>query len=687
MNGSPHSSESRAPWIIFGLVLVLALVALTTRWSAPILDRHEFRQVQTAVSAYWIRETGWKLDYETPLFGPPWSIPMEFPVYQVIVGKLSAWLGTGLEPTGRAVSLAFLLAALPAVYGLAGLFGLAASRRLLVVAAVLATPTYLFYGRTLMIETTALCFSLWFMLGVGRAVRDGSVGWSAVAACCGTLAALAKVTTFLIHCPPAALLAAWLWWQRPAARPGVLRAATLAGVPVAIAFVIGWLWVRHADGVKQSNPFSGFLTSAELTKWNWGTLEQRLSADFWAEFWRNCSAFILSEHALVPLLVGCVVAPPLLRRIALVAAACFLAAVLLFSNLFYFHDYYYNANAALLAIGAGLLLVALWDDARLPQAVRLTLVIAYFAGQALIFHRGYADYLRRDLPEPPGIAEILRTTTPQDGVVLVYGWDWNGVVPYYAQRRAIMVPRGREDDVRVLEDIVAQLGSRKIVALVISSDPLRGSPSFARWRTDRFHLAPAPLATSGSGDVYLAEELVEPARRALAGRTFAGVALNLNADTESPFPATQAVPAATVALPLFSPAPAAARTLHGMNAGDAAGAPALHAHAPSELEFVPPAGARHLTFAFGLPDAAWKGGAAVTDGIGIEVFERLPNGQRRTLFRRLLDPAHEAADRGTQRVELRDVGPFAGRLFFRFTTGPRDNVTNDWAYWAGIEIR
>ena len=115
--------------------------------------------------------SGFKLDYETPLFGPPWSVPMEFPVYQWITATTSRTLGTSLEGTARGVSLFFFLATMPAVYGLAGFFRLAPSRRLLVVSAVLVSPTYLFYGRSFMIETTALCGAMWFLFTLTRAVR------------------------------------------------------------------------------------------------------------------------------------------------------------------------------------------------------------------------------------------------------------------------------------------------------------------------------------------------------------------------------------------------------------------------------------------------------------------------------------------------------------------------------------
>ena len=47
-------------------MLLAALWSLSLSWNAPILDRHEFRQLQTAVSAHWLKEDGFRLDYETP---------------------------------------------------------------------------------------------------------------------------------------------------------------------------------------------------------------------------------------------------------------------------------------------------------------------------------------------------------------------------------------------------------------------------------------------------------------------------------------------------------------------------------------------------------------------------------------------------------------------------------------------
>lgn len=687
MNFPRLNIQDRTLAIILGLVFVCSLWFATRGWERPLLDRHEFRQIQTAVSAYWIKEAGYKFDYETPIFGPPWTFPMEFPIYQMVVGKVAHWLGTDLEITGRVVNLLALLASLPPIYALAGLLGLAPSRRLLVVAAVFSAPVHVFYARTFLIESTALCFSLWFVLAIARSAQSAGPRWRLLAVLFGVLAGLAKVTTFLVYLPPA-VLAAWLLPRvRGENYLRGIRLILLLSIPVAISLGIATAWVHHSDALKHSNPFTGFLTSTELAKWNWGTLEQRLSGQFWLEFWRNVSGFIVSEIALVPLLVGVAIAAPVQRRAALLALACFLAGTLLFSNLFLHHDYYYFSNATLLLFGAGVLLAAIWEDERLPRPARVTLLVAFFGAQLLIFHRGYGDYLRRPPVTPPGIADVIRATTPRDGVIVVYGWDWNAIIPYYAQRRAIMVPDGRENETRVLDDILAQLPPRRIAGVVVATNTLRTSSAFLRERTDRFALTRAPIATSELGDFYLVEELAASAQAKIAGRAFSGVTLNLSATSETPFPADKPVEAAKLALPIFTPAPHAARTLFGMEVSQVDGHPVLHAHAPSEVEFIPPTGARAIHVTFGLPDAAWNSGPAVTDGIGVDIYERLPNGQHRSIYRRTLDPAHNASDRGPQTANLEAAGPFTGALIFRFTTGPKDNTTNDWAYWSGIDIR
>ena len=73
------------------------------------LDLHAFRQSQTALSTYWINSSPNIFSYYTPIIGAPWSIPFEFPTYQIIVSFISSMFEFPLVQTGRILSFIFFL--------------------------------------------------------------------------------------------------------------------------------------------------------------------------------------------------------------------------------------------------------------------------------------------------------------------------------------------------------------------------------------------------------------------------------------------------------------------------------------------------------------------------------------------------------------------------------------------------
>lgn len=125
-------------------------------WSHNLSDRHGFRQTQTAISAYYMLQGPWSLAYETPVAGPPWSIPFEFPLYQWVVAATVLVSHLPLNQAGRLVSIVFFLLTLWPLSSILRRMNLTPAHRFLIGALILASPFYVFWSRTFMIESAAL---------------------------------------------------------------------------------------------------------------------------------------------------------------------------------------------------------------------------------------------------------------------------------------------------------------------------------------------------------------------------------------------------------------------------------------------------------------------------------------------------------------------------------------------------
>lgn len=365
----------------------------------------------------------------------------------------------------------------------------------------------------------------------------------------------------------------------------------------------------------------------------------------------------------------------------------FASGPLVFANLYHIHDYYYAANSLLLLAAAGLLLAAVWDDVRLPRGTNWLALVLILAFQLHAYYRGYYSHHRHPAPPPPALAAVIRDAVPADGVVLIYGADWNPLLPYYFQRRALMVPGERENETEVLEQVLAKLPPRQIAAMVIHGDKLRNRTDFIRERASRFGLSAIPASSDKENDLYLPAAATGAAQARPSSQPSATPALP--AAPDSTFPTNLKTELLVVTDPtLFFPAPAVIRSQYGVSLAELNGRPILNAHAPSELVFRPLVAVRHLKAIAGLPDGAYAPGLpAITDGISVEIVAVGTDGVRRQLYHRQLDPVHNAGDRGPQVIELSLPQPFTGEIICRLGNGPAGNPTNDWAYWAGIEIR
>ena len=190
--------------------LVFNVAAAAIGWDHTILDTMSFRQCHTALSARFMLGHHYRVLYETPVFGPPWSIPHEFPLYQWLVAGWSTTTGYPLDQSGRLVNRVFFLLSMFPVYCLLRMLGLPTWSRLVTLCLLLVSPFYLFWSRTFMMESTALFFSLWFMACCVAFAQRPRLSTGVGALALGIVAALTKVTTFAGPLIVVAFLILWL---------------------------------------------------------------------------------------------------------------------------------------------------------------------------------------------------------------------------------------------------------------------------------------------------------------------------------------------------------------------------------------------------------------------------------------------------------------------------------------------
>jgi hypothetical protein len=431
---------------LFGLLLLAFLVALAVLCIGvfqPLLDQYFFRQTQTALTSYWLMRGGPIFAYETPVAGFPWSIPYEFPLYQLIAAALSS-TGMPLDAAGRIVSFVFFVGCLWPMRVLFRALRFDAFAFPCVAILFLLCPLYLYWGRTFMVETCALFFSFLWLAYLARFFAEPKAAFAAIAAVAGSLGVLAKATTF----PAFAVLGGLLflkecyaaWTTRAVAERA--RPILLALLVIAIPFLIGGAWTVYSDAVKAKNELGVHLTSTGLAQWNFGTLDQRLGATLWKEVIWNRTLTNSFGYAVIPALV--LIAASLLRRryayAALAAVLAFLVPFLVFTNLHIVHSYYQTANVVFIVAAAGLGIASVMSAGY--GAIALVALAIVVAAQLLYFRSTYAVYLTHDFSGEQlfRIANLARSQTQPGASLIVIGDDWSSLVPYYAQRKSFVIP-------------------------------------------------------------------------------------------------------------------------------------------------------------------------------------------------------------------------------------------------------
>lgn len=671
--------------LFFGIALIVNFAFSQNGWGNTLMGKHGFRPVQTAVSTYYFLRDGIDIDYKTPLMGTPSEMPLEFPFFQAAVAAFVRLTGLELDAAGGIVSWLFFLTALPAGFLLLGHFKMPATHRLILLSLILVSPLYLFFSRNFLIESTALAFSLWFLVGFARFLNERAIGWLVCAAIVGAIGGMVKVTTLAVF-----LIAALLFLfsaLRTAALENRLylwgRAAICAGGPIAASVY----WVIHSAAVRHRNPEAAFLDT-HFGFWSFGDLAQRISLQFWLKLYEVWSGSILNEAGIVLIVLYYCCLRGRYRWAVTACLTVFIIPQLIFSNLYFVHDYYFYANGVFLVAALGFSLAELIEQTAVPAVARWTLV-----GTVMVLHLGtymhlYLDEQRTNISPPP-ITKLLEDISAPGDLLVILGIDWDGYIPYYAERPALMLRAGRERDPESIRKSVARLDPSKVAALVIFGAQWRDQTLIAK-TTGSLNLGDRPLF-SNNADIGVWVPLSRQAqlRDRYEPSRFPLFSLSPEANhTGKPKTILEHEISRLTEFEGIHPLPIRATALNDFTFSKVDNIKVLNAHATTELVFRGKKTNRRITASYGILPGAYDGTASgFSDGVEFVISTRRSNGTEKTVFRRFLNPHAVDSDRGTQTLNLPipETGT-ESEIILRTLPGPSGNGSYDWSYWGPIHI-
>jgi hypothetical protein len=453
---------------LFSIAVIFAFGAavfwLATSWQ-PLIDQHEFRQAQTAVTSLYLQPSIKGLfNYETPVLGSPWSIPFEFPLYQLLVYWTGQLLPLPLHSAGRLLSALFGLLCIFPAQGLMQLFRIKKNGQYCFFVLYFSSSIYLYWNRTFMIESTALFFTLsslylYSKLRLSAGYPYNSFGGYPISYFLFFMALLlgllTKVTTIL----PSFILIAFDLLTNAVVRPTLSsrssalswRKIILCSICLAVSFFVLKSWLTHADSLKSMNQIGQSLTSEALTDWNYGTLKQRFGKALWGSV---VVGRMLTPVGFVPalFLILVPICASLSRQkafrieIVFILGCIFLwlAPLLLFTNLHLVHDYYQCANQVflLMALAASFSeATEIVDDSRIKSLIFFSICI--FVVGSLINFSYSSGYLRASIMRDSSklvAGKIIQDNTPNESAILVVGDDWSSAFSYHSRRRSLSLP-------------------------------------------------------------------------------------------------------------------------------------------------------------------------------------------------------------------------------------------------------
>jgi hypothetical protein len=423
----------------------------------PIIERHGFRQTQTAITVQtWINEGINIFKYQTPVLGEPWTLPFEFPLFQLcaygIYIIMSAFGNSNLDIAMRITNILFFYGCVPFIY----LISLRLYRETKIAKSIcivfVLLPYSIFWSRTSMIEFAAVFFGLGYVYFFWEFLKKETWRTIIAAALFGILGYLAKSTSMLPDCLFLAfVILHHLFAKNYFSKTELLSKRTIyiclkMLIMVAVPLIIGVIWTKWSDYVKDTSGFAA-LDSASLRRWNFGTLPQKLNFKKWMEIVsaiRGIIGRISSIVVFLSFLLFVIRNKKENLAAALLPAVCAFITVCTFFNLYYVHDYYFCAVLPFMCMSAVcIVFLGMKYMARTMKIKKIEMfygILIAVLAVSVYFKNPYIPYITDAYTFSCfELTNYIQNNTRQTDKIMVFDNDWSSEIPYYSKRKALMV--------------------------------------------------------------------------------------------------------------------------------------------------------------------------------------------------------------------------------------------------------
>ena len=470
-----NNSHSKISYLIVFLfwLIVYGTIYLQFEIGSDILGHYHFRQTQVGSVILGFEDNSNLIGYKHPVLGPPWMVPMEFPLYQFIVARVSDVFGSNIIETGRFINAISVLIIALTINSAGKYFKLPQLLVFFIVLFICLSPHLIYWTFALMIEVFTLMLCILGLYLSIRAIESENIFLVVLAMLIMVAASLSKVTTFIPFALALILYFTGRWllilknkWKSSEvefssfALEYTRNLASFGFITLFPATVLGWMFVGYSDAIKAQNPLTAFLVSENLKTFTFGKqsdfiLSMRyLFTDFRFPGIPSLMEMFFGKFCIFFLVVG-FLGWLRLRKFWVVGAftiLMFLSGPLIFKNLYEVHFYYWVANFAFLSafIAVGWYSITTFIEDYLPENtvfknyrwVSLVFVTILFAYSSIPFYKWYYVKAEPKNAYVKAVGQAIKDNVNEDGIVLVFGEDWNSAVQFYSDRRLIMIKGG-----------------------------------------------------------------------------------------------------------------------------------------------------------------------------------------------------------------------------------------------------